>query len=84
MSDSDPNASSKIDEKSKSGRPTCSCGFDRHHHFVSQERTYTPWGNFCVVLMGVSANPIRIDFRCRRCKEKFEFITNPQELRRYL
>jgi hypothetical protein len=64
--------------------PRCSCGHDRHHHLVSQERSYTSWGGFWVMVMGVSASPIRIDFRCRHCKEKFDFITNPEELKRYL
>ena len=30
----------------------------------------TRHGKFWVMLMGVSASPIRIDFKCRRCKEK--------------
>jgi hypothetical protein len=64
--------------------PKCSCGHDRRHHLVSVEPTYTAWGQFWVVLIGVSATPIRIDFRCRRCKEKFDFITDAQELKRYL
>ena len=64
--------------------PRCSCGHDRHHHLVSQERSYTSWGGFWVMVMGVSASPIRIDFRCRLCKAKFDFITNPKELKRYL
>ena len=64
--------------------PTCVCGHNRFHHLVSAEPTYTAWGHFWVVLMGVSSSPIRLDFRCRRCKEKFDFITNPQELRRFM
>ena len=64
--------------------PRCACGYDRHHHSVSQERAYSSWGGFWVMIMGVSASPIRIDFRCRLCKEKFDFITNLEELKRYL
>ena len=64
--------------------PRCMCGYDRHHYSVSQERSYSSWGGFWVMVMGVSASPIRIDFRCRRCKEKFDFITNSEELKRYL
>ena len=70
--------------KEKDSTPRCSCGYNRHHHLVSQERSYTSWGSFWVMLMGVSASPIRIDFKCRRCKEKFDFITNSEELKRYL
>jgi hypothetical protein len=71
-------------EDVKDSTPKCACGYDRHHHLVSQERSYTSWGSFWVMLMGVSASPIRIDFKCRRCKEKFDFITNSRELKRYL
>ncbi len=77
--DEHPEKCSEVDDS-----PRCSCGHDRHHHLVSQERSYTSWGGFWVMVMGVSASPIRIDFRCRRCKEKFDFITNPKELKRYL
>ena len=62
----------------------CACGNDRKHYMVSAVPTYTTWGQFWVALMGVSANPIRIDFQCRVCKEKFDFITDPQELRSHL
>jgi len=43
--------------------PTCTCGHNRFHHLVSSEPTYTAWGHFWVVLMGVSSSPIRLDFR---------------------
>ena len=62
----------------------CSCGYDRHHFMVSPVPTYTAWGTFWITLMGVSATPIRIDFRCRICGEVFDFIHNPQELKNYL
>ena len=62
----------------------CSCGYDRHHPMVTPKPTYTAWGTFWVTLMGVSATPIRIDFICRRCDERFDFIVNREELRNYL
>ena len=62
----------------------CSCGHDKDHHMVSAIPTYTAWGQFWVAFMGVSANPIRIDFQCRSCKEKFDFTTDPKELRSHL
>ena len=86
MSEPEMSSANKESETNpaKYDTPRCSCGYDRHHHLVSQERSYTSWGGFWVMLMGVSASPIRIDFRCRRCKEKFDFITNSEELKRYL
>ena len=85
----DPNSSctessTETEKEESDDTPRCMCGYDRHHHSVSQERSYSSWGGFWVMVMGVSASPIRIDFRCRRCKEKFDFITNSEELKRYL
>ena len=62
----------------------CSCGHDRHHHMVSEKREYTAWGNFWMILMGVSSRPIKIDFVCRVCKERFDFIKDEKELNQYL
>ena len=71
-----------------SSRPTqlerCSCGNDRHHHMVSERREYTAWGKFWMILMGVSARPVKIDFVCRQCKERFDFIKDEKELNQYL
>jgi hypothetical protein len=63
---------------------SCSCGHDRHHHMVSELPTYTTWGAFWISLLGVSATPIRMDFRCRVCGEIFDFIREEEKLRNYL
>ena len=62
----------------------CSCGHDRDHYMVSQIPTYTAWGTFWITLLGVSATPIRLDFKCRVCKEVFDFIRDPEELKQFL
>jgi hypothetical protein len=62
----------------------CSCGYDRMHPMVTPKPTYTAWGTFWVTLMGVSSTPVRIDFICRRCDERFDFIVDKDELRRFL
>ena len=62
---------------------TCPCGFDRHHHMVSASVTYTAWGTFWITMMGVSATPIRVDFICRVCKEKFDFEIEPEKLKSF-
>jgi hypothetical protein len=62
----------------------CSCGYDRYHHMVSALPTYTTWAQFWVILMGVSATPIRLDFKCRMCKETFDFTTSKKELEQFL
>ena len=64
-------------------RETCSCGNNRYHHMVSPETTYTAWGAFWITIMGVSAKPIRVDFSCRICKEKFDFEIDPEQLENF-
>tara|TARA_B110000037_G_scaffold114548_1_gene131684 strand:- start:232 stop:474 length:243 start_codon:yes stop_codon:yes gene_type:complete len=75
----------KVSEPSEEDIPEkCFCGNDRSHYMVTAIPTYTSWGHFWVVLMGVSAIPIRIDFQCRVCKEKFDFTTQQTELKQFL
>ena len=64
--------------------PFCDCGHTRHHLMVSPEPEYTAWGTFWVTLMGVSATPIRLRFRCRICKLVFDMTDDPSELRSFL
>jgi len=63
---------------------TCQCGHGRGHYMVSPVPTYTVWGSFWMNLMGVSSVPIRIDFECRLCKERFDFTTKREELENFL
>ena len=62
----------------------CACGHDRHHHMVTPKPTYSSWGAFSVTLIGASATPTRIDFLCRVCKEKFDWTTDPEELKQFM
>lgn len=62
----------------------CSCGHDRKHHMVSPLPTYTTWGTFWISLLGISATPIRLDFKCRVCGEVFDFIRDEEELKKFL
>lgn len=54
----------------------CRCGYTRDHHMVSAEYEHTGFGWFCL-LMGISARPIRIKYRCRRCDQVFDQTTDP-------
>jgi|GEM_PF-1728378 len=67
-----------------SHRLTCVCGHDRHHYLVSPLPTYTNWGKFWVIFIGVSTKPIRVDFKCRQCHQVFDFTEDSVELGRYL
>ncbi|NBO37834.1 hypothetical protein EBU99_04545 [bacterium] len=45
----------------------CSCGNTYISHMVSQVGEYTGWGWFWV-LFGVTTEPVRVKFVCRKCK----------------
>jgi len=59
--------------------PTCRCGYARHHHMVSPEYEHTFFGWFAL-LFGISARPLRIKYRCRRCEKVFDETTDPAVL----
>ena len=63
---------------------TCSCGHDRSHYMVSVLPTYTTWGTLWISLLGISATPIRLDFKCRICGEVFDFIRDAEKLKNFL
>ena len=65
-------------------RAQCSCGHSRNHHMVSPEPEYTAWATFWVTMMGVSATPIFIQFRCRVCQEIFDSTDTPADLTKFI
>lgn len=56
--------------------PTCRCGYNRDHHMVNEEFEHTGVGWF-LLLFGISAKPVRIKYRCRRCDQIFDETTDP-------
>lgn len=61
--------------------PRCGCGHDRGHPLVSPSPEYSVVGWF-FILLGVSWDPIAIDFVCRRCLERLERIDDPEAMKR--
>ena len=76
----DPGSESRVAAEQR----TCVCGHGRSHHLVSPMPTYTGWGKFWVIFMGVSTQPVRVDFKCRQCGRMFDFTEEPAELRQFL
>jgi hypothetical protein len=68
-------------EQGKVGR-TCRCGHTRGHHMVNAEAQYTPIG-WLMVALGISAKPLRVRYRCRRCDQVFDQTTDPKVLREH-
>jgi len=62
--------------------PKCRCGNALGHHMVSDEPVYTFVGWFAI-LIGISARPTRIKYRCRRCQEVFHQTTDPAVLAKH-
>ncbi len=58
---------------------TCSCGHGRDHHLVSAEGVYTASG-YLRLFFGISARPIKVEYRCRRCDRVFSATTDPATL----
>jgi len=65
-------------------KPACSCGHDHDHYMVSKDPVYTFIGSIWVAIFGISTKPIRIKYRCRRCNEVFEEVTEGPLLDQYL
>jgi hypothetical protein len=59
----------------------CNCGHDYTSHMVSQIGEYTGWGWFWV-LFGVTTEPVRVKFVCRRCNSIVGISNDPKILRR--
>ena len=58
---------------------TCPCGHSVGHHMVSAEAEYSGLG-WLLVAIGVSARPVRVKYRCRRCEEVFGVSTDAELL----
>jgi hypothetical protein len=48
---------------------------------VSPENHYTFKQKF-ILMLGVSVEPVKISFRCRKCWKVFEETTDPADLKR--
>ena len=59
---------------------TCRCGHTVDHHMVSAEPAYSFLG-WVALLVGISAVPIKLRYRCRRCDIVFDETTNAATLR---
>lgn len=57
----------------------CSCGYRRTHYFVGGEAEYTVMG-WALLIIGVTPQPTRVIFRCRRCDFVFGETTDSRVL----
>ncbi len=66
----------KKKKKKKPTGPTCPCGYGRGHRMVKVDTEYSTKGWF-LLLIGVTATPVRLSYRCRRCNTTFDSTTDP-------
>jgi len=76
-------ASMKNDQPTKAKGRTCACGHGRAHRQVTIDPEYTVGGWF-LLLIGVTATPTRLNYRCRRCNEVFDSTTDPALLEKHV
>jgi hypothetical protein len=57
--------------------PHCRCGHDKAHVMVSAAGEYTFWG-WCLILIGITAKPIAVNYTCRQCEDLIERTTDPK------
>jgi hypothetical protein len=60
----------------------CACGHTRDAPEVAQEPEYTLWGWILLSVLGISAKPDHIVFRCTRCRQKLGVSRDPALLER--
>jgi hypothetical protein len=58
----------------------CSCGHNKHHHLVEAVCRYNWWG-WTRLIMGVTAWPIEVAFKCLQCGEIIDTTKDPDVLR---
>lgn len=62
--------------------PRCACGHDRSHPQVAPEPVYTEWSWF-LFLIGVTAKPRSVLYRCIWCKQVLASTRDPKILSRF-
>ncbi len=60
----------------------CACGFTKDSPEVAQEPQYTLWGWILLTVLGISAKPDHIAFRCTHCRQKLGISRDPKLLTR--
>jgi hypothetical protein len=60
----------------------CRCGYTRDAPQIAQEPEYTLWGWILLAVLGISAKPDHIVFRCTICRDKLGISRDPGLLNR--
>ncbi len=61
--------------------PTCNCGTDRASLDAEEIRKYSKMSIF-LLLFGVSAVPISLEFKCKKCGQTFDRLSE-EELKNF-
>lgn len=69
--------------KISSDKNTCSCGYDINDYHIHPKCEYSSFG-WILYWIGMSAQPVKIDFVCDVCGEILRSTTEPGELKKYV
>lgn len=65
-------------------KKTCSCGYDRNEKkWVMPKCTYSGIGWF-FYFIGISAKPVKVEFKCQKCGDVFGATEDPEILKQYV
>ena len=59
----------------------CACGYDRKSPFVYLSPVYG-FGGWILLLFGATPRPLRVEYRCTRCKHFFGYTQDPEVLKK--
>lgn len=59
---------------------TCSCGHDVGHHAVGADLKFSFWGQFALIILGITARPKKATWQCQRCGEVVKETRDLREL----
>lgn len=69
-------------DKASDGLKRCRCGYARGDGMVAEEPRYSFTGSMAL-LFGITAPPISLQYKCRKCGEVLGETRDPAELKRH-
>lgn len=64
-------------------KESCKCGYDKSNPNIVHKSVYSSLG-WILNWIGISAQPIRVNYVCEVCGEVIESTDNPEVLKKYV
>ena len=62
----------------------CRCGYTKDDYQIERKNIYTSFGWLLNAGLGMSAKPIRVEYKCSVCGDVIDTITDKEELKKYI